>query len=57
VRHDDAAAALTWGARLRRVWAGHPHRVEVRACDTFEQKTARVELVLRQLGLFPVHEQ
>jgi hypothetical protein len=57
VRHEDAAAALTCGERLRRVWAGHPNLVEVRACDTFEQKTARVELALRQLGLFPVYEQ
>jgi predicted ATPase len=52
VRHEDAAAALACGEGLRRAWAGHPRFIEVRACSTFDEKVARVEHVLRHLGVW-----
>lgn len=51
VRHEDAAAALARGEGLRRAWAGHPRLIEVRACVTFDEKIARVEETLRNLGV------
>jgi predicted ATPase len=46
VRFEDAAAAITAGELLHRLWSGHPRLHVVNACENLDDKIANVRKII-----------